>query len=344
MNCASGGASFKPPQRRPKYRLTLLLAAGCAVLLVLIGGLLVLSLSRIRGSTAQAEIASQESLASKGGVPIVSGLLPNSCLRFAPSRGDLHHTIFVDAGHGSPDPGTEGMTTSAQTIYEKDAALATALKLRDLLRSEGYTVVMSRVADSSVAAPTAQDRNGSVMTAAGEHDELQARVACANAAHADLLLSIHFNGFGPDHTVGGTQTFYDDARPFSDENLAFAQQVQSNVLSQLAAAGWQIPDRGITADSSLDAPTLTQEAAAYPHLMELGPAVPGWFSQPSQMPGALCEALFLTDPPEADVAASALGQDAMARGFQIAIDQYWQSQSSNPTPTPTPAASPSSNR
>ena len=100
-------------------------------------------------------------------------------------------------------------------------------------------------------------------------------------------------------------------------------------------AGWQVPDRGITADSSLDAPTLTAEAAAYPHLMELGPAVAGWFSQPSQMPGALCEALFLTDTPEADVAASAAGQDAMARGFQAAIDQYWQSPIATPSETPT---------
>lgn len=303
-----------------------------------------LSLARARGSSAQAEIASQEPLASNGGRSVMSGVLPNSCLRFAPSHGDLHRSIFIDAGHGSPDPGTDGLTTTDETIYEKEVALATALKLRDRLRAEGYTIVMSRVTDTSVAIPTTQDRNGTVMTAAGEHDELQARVACANAAHADLLLSIHFNGFGPDHTVGGVQTFYDDARPFSAQNLAFADQVQTNILAQFAAAGWQIPDRGITADSSLDAPTLTQEAADYPHLMELGPAVPGWFGDPSQMPGALCEALFLTDPPEADVAASSAGQDAMARAFQIAIDQYWQSQSSNSTPTPTPAASPNSTR
>ena len=44
---------------------------------------------------------------------------------------------------------------------------------------------------------------------------------------------------------------------------------------------------------------LTSQGAAYGHLMILGPALHGWFDNPSQMPGALCEPLFLTDPGEA---------------------------------------------
>ena len=52
----------------------------------------------------------------------------------------------------------------------------------------------------------------------------------------------------------------------------------------------------MVSDVSLGGPALSEAAAAYGHLLLLGPAMAGYFATPSQMPGALIEPLFITDP------------------------------------------------
>ncbi len=59
--------------------------------------------------------------------------------------------------------------------------------------------------------------------------------------------------------------------------------------------------------------------------------MPGYFSTPSQMPGALIEPLFITDPFEGTIAASATGQQAIATGLAQAVAQYFA-----PPPAPRP--------
>jgi len=49
----------------------------------------------------------------------------------------------------------------------------------------------------------------------------------------------------------------------------------------------------------------------------------GYFDTPSQMPGALIEPLFLTDPFEGSLAASVKGQQVIAEGLAQAIEQYF---------------------
>ncbi|MCL2418418.1 MAG: hypothetical protein FWD04_03940, partial [Conexibacteraceae bacterium] len=41
-----------------------------------------------------------------------------SCIAYAPTTGDRHLTVFLDAGHGGLDPGSVGTTESGRTIYE----------------------------------------------------------------------------------------------------------------------------------------------------------------------------------------------------------------------------------
>jgi N-acetylmuramoyl-L-alanine amidase len=43
---------------------------------------------------------------------------PGSCRTFGPTAGDRHESVFLDAGHGSIDPGSVGVTESGQTVYE----------------------------------------------------------------------------------------------------------------------------------------------------------------------------------------------------------------------------------
>jgi N-acetylmuramoyl-L-alanine amidase len=255
-------------------------------------------------------------------MPVAAGTAPGTCLAFDPLGGNRGRTIFVDPGHGGVDSGTYGYTSNGDTVYEKKLTLATGIDLLGDLRAGGYRVVISRIDDRLVASPRADDVSGGVLTLTGLHDDTAARIACANAGHADLLISLHFDAFS-DPTVGGTETIYDSARPFSAANERLAGLAQRDVLARFHALGWPVPDRGIIDDVAAGTPAFTPEGASYGHLLELGPAAPGWLSQPSVMPGILIEPLFLSRPSEADVAASVSGQEAIARGLTQAVDAFF---------------------
>jgi len=244
-----------------------------------------------------------------------------ACMEYGPAAGNRGPLVFIDPGHGGPDPGVIGATSAGKTVEEKTETLAVALLLERRLAHDGFRVVLSRVRDTSVVRVTPAYLSGSLYSVAGEHADIEARIDCANAVRASLLLSIHFNGYS-DPSVGGTATIYDDARPFTSQNLRLADIVQSSVMSAWARAGITIPDRGVTADSSLGSPTITAQAAAYGHILLLGPAAPGWLSHPTTMPGALSEPLFLADGPEATLADSALGRNLLAGAYAGAISRY----------------------
>ena len=151
---------------------------------------------------------------------------------------------------------------------------------------------------------------------------MAARDVCANMAKADVLVGIYFDA-GDSPLNAGSVTGYDTDRPFSAQNLRLATLVQTDVLDAMNAQGWGIPDLGVVDDSELGGPALTTAAADYDHLLLLGPADPGFSTTPSAMPGALIEPLFITDPYEGSLAASASGQQVIAGGLAQAIEQYF---------------------
>lgn len=257
-----------------------------------------------------------------GGHPLLKHLSLGACLEFSPLHGDRHTTVFVDPGHGGVDPGGLGSTSSGVRVEEKNVTLAVGLDLLDRLRRDGYRVVMSRTRDTTLARLGPNDIAGGGLSTAGEHLDTQARVECANAARAQLLIAIHMNAF-PDPGVGGSETIYDSARTFAPNNRRFAGLVQADIQAAFSGRGWTVPDRGTKDDSTLDPPALTVRAEEYGHLLELGPAQTGWLSDPSRMPGALTEPLFLTDPNEADVAVTDAGQQVIAAGIESAINSYF---------------------
>jgi N-acetylmuramoyl-L-alanine amidase len=228
----------------------------------------------------------------------LAGAASGACVVYPPASGDRHLTVFLDAGHGGPDPGTSGLDRSGRRVFEKTETLDVALRAAQLLRASGFRVVLSRTSDSTVAALSGEDLVNGVLTGSAEVKDLDERVACANAARADAALSIHFNGFD-DPGVGGSQTFYDPDRPFADRSLKLATAVQDSLVRGLG-----LDDRGVSSDGDLVAETLTDQGAAYGHLILLGPAQPGLVPSPTRMPGALSEALFLTNPEEAQLVAS----------------------------------------
>ena len=128
----------------------------------------------------------------------------------------------------------------------------------------------------------------------------------------------------------GSVTVYDPDRSFSGGDLRFAHLLQNDVLTAMNAQGWQIPNDGVQPDGTFgsavgnpSAGSLAAEAASYDHLMLLGPAESGYFSTPSQMPGAVIEPLYLTDPFEGTIAASPADQKIVAHGIATAVEQYF---------------------
>ncbi len=243
------------------------------------------------------------------------GLETGACMSLPPSHAGSGQTVFIDPGHGGLDPGVVG-GSGARQVLEKHAALAVATQLSTLLRADGYRVVMARTEDSTMLKLSPTDSVLGALTGSAEHRDLAARASCANAAGAAVLLSIHFNAFG-DTSVGGTESFYDSARTFSVENRRLATALQAALVASLGT-----DDRGVWTDDQLAAPTLTSSGTKYGHLIELGPLAAGWVDNPSQMPGALVEPLFLSNPKEAALAADPAGQRQIALALEAGLVKF----------------------
>jgi N-acetylmuramoyl-L-alanine amidase len=266
--------------------------------------------------------AAADGVATTGRAVDAAFFEPGSCVAFGPTSGNRHLTVFLDAGHGGIDPGGVGETESGQTIYEENETLPVELDAARLLEEKGFTVVVSRTRNELVGRPRPGDVSDGILTVQGNHNDVATRDVCANEAKANVLVAIYFDA-GASSDDAGAVTGYDAVRPFSAQNLKLATLVQDDVLDAMNAREWKIPDLGVTDDSALGGPALSTAAAEYGHLLLLGPGVPGWFSTPSGMPGALIEPLFITDPFEGSLAASASGQQVIAGGLAQAVEQYF---------------------
>jgi N-acetylmuramoyl-L-alanine amidase len=258
-------------------------------------------------------------VADSAGEPVDPAFFaPGACVAYPPTSGDTGKTVFLDAGHGGLDPGGVGYTSNGTQVREAPVNLRIELLAAVILRAHGYRVVVSRTGASGVARLGPGDVTEGLLTPAGVHADVAARVVCANTAGADILAGIYMNAGGGE----GSLTAYDPGRPFAAASRRFATLLQRSVLSRLNAAGLGIPDGGVVSDIGLGS-ALTAADTAYHHLLLLGPAKPGYFTTPSQMPGALIEPLYVTDPFEAAVAASARGQQLIAAGVADAVEQYF---------------------
>ena len=265
---------------------------------------------------------------STDGTPLdPSAFASGACMSFPPTDGNNGKTVFLDAGHGGLDPGGVGTTESGQTVYESNVNLAIELDAMAILRADGYRVVVSRTADTTVVKLDPADTDGQLLSLQGSHDDVVARDQCANLAKADALIGIYMDAGGIDQA--GSVTLYDTDRPFSQENTVLAGLLQSDVLAAMNAQGWQIPNDGSLPDngfgSSVGDPAsggLAAEAAAYNHLLLIGPAMSGYFSTPSQMPGAVIEPLYLTDPFEGSIAVNAADRKIIATGIASAVERF----------------------
>lgn len=246
---------------------------------------------------------------------------PGACLGYAPTGRWNGVTVFLDPGHGGVDTGTMSVLGD-RIVTEKEVTLAVGLRTLALLRAAGYRVVISRTRDSTVARYGASDLHQGVLDPDAAQREVEARDVCANAAHADILVSIHMNGF-VDPSATGTETFFCPARPFAAHSRRLAVLVQRAMVSAFKSSGRTTFDRGVLPDREGGGAALTPQTANYHHLIILGPADRPWLPYPSRMPGVLVEPAFLTNPGQGSFVVSGRGLEVLARGLVAAIDSYF---------------------
>ena len=149
-----------------------------------------------------------------------------------------NRVIVIDPGHGGANVGTHSVLDGR---FEKEFTLDWALRLAPLLATNGWQVFLTRTSDVDVA--------------------LSNRVAFAEAHHADLFISLHFNSaLNPDQRPAGLETYcltpagmpstlargpdiWSQVFPnnaFDDQNLQLAVRLHSAILR---ATG--LEDRGV---------------------------------------------------------------------------------------------------
>lgn len=115
--------------------------------------------------------------------------------------------ICVDAGHGGIDGGCVGQGDR----LEKTDALNLSIMIKEELEALGAKVIMTRADDTFI--------------------ELTNRPAIANAANADVLLSIHRNSYEADASVKGVEAWVSQTSPANSTDLSNA------ILSALDGVG-----------------------------------------------------------------------------------------------------------
>jgi N-acetylmuramoyl-L-alanine amidase len=149
-----------------------------------------------------------------------------------------HPLVVIDPGHGGANVGTHSVLDGR---FEKEFTLDWAKRAAPLLEAEGWRVLLTRTNDAYVT-----------------NDD---RVTFAQAHHADLFISLHFNSLAPDKKPSGIETYcvtpagmpstltrgYSDPwsaiypnNSFDAENLQLAVRVQGALLR---ATG--LEDRGV---------------------------------------------------------------------------------------------------
>jgi N-acetylmuramoyl-L-alanine amidase len=234
--------------------------------------------------------------------------------------------VCLDPGHGGSDRGyTREANDNAPVLEEAVLNLAFAQELKTRLEAHGFTVVLTRESDDDVNSAR-RDVNGDGLTytdsdRAKNLDELQARINICNNADADLLVSMHLNGF-PDESAAGYETWYNSGREFWKLNKRFATLLYLELGRQMEQAGYNATSRRINDDSTAH---VDIGRDAFENYVITGHAHPGQIV-PSAMPGAIAEALFVSNDDDAAFMATDEGASAIVSGYEWAIVKYFEEQ------------------
>ena len=241
--------------------------------------------------------------------------------------------VCIDAGHGGWDTGfVREATERAPAMEEADLNLAMSYMLKERLEAEGFTVVLTRPSGTAVNIFN-EDVNGDGKVASdvqmgaddtdGNRDELQARINICNAAQADILISVHINGY-TDTSARGFEVIYTWERPFGQNSADLAFDVYTSLQTAYTEVGFDIPQREIKRDSEMTG-TEMHEGRTEDHYIMTGPAINAadFTITPSEMPGIICEAGFISNDADAAFLADPANQMVIVNAYADGIIQYF---------------------
>jgi len=252
-----------------------------------------------------------------------------------PTAGDGQAIVCIDPGHGGWDTGwnrtdqDEGEGPySSPIVTEAELNLGMAYMMKAELEAEGLFVVLTRPSGAAVNLFD-EDVNGDGETRlnaenteqAGDRDELQARINVCNEADADILISMHINGFD-DRAARGYETIYTAERDFGEQNELLA----TLVYRQLDTAMRDTEMAGLGRDSYPDseADNETYEFGTADNYIMTGPAVESISIEPSEMPGVIVEAGFLSNDQDAAWMVQSENQRLVVHAYAEGILDYFE--------------------
>ena len=144
---------------------------------------------------------------------LIALLARNNCFAASGDSSGLP-TVVIDAGHGGHDRGG----IPGQRIAEKEMNLDVAQRLRNVLASNGYRVVMTRDSDVFVPLPT--------------------RVAIANSYRNAIFVCVHFNSTQR-RGAAGIETYF-----YSRDSLPLASAVHYYVAGGAPSSNRGVRRRG----------------------------------------------------------------------------------------------------
>ena len=186
------------------------------------------------------------------------------------------YTVVIDAGHGGKDFGAAGTTN----VYEKDIALQLAKKIKALNTNINIQIILTREDDSYYSPKEKAD--------------------FINAQHADIMVSIHFDGATKDSAaIKSGSTFWVAKDNFKNSNDS---KIFANTLIQSFDKDYSLP---ILSETPLQR------------------NVGIWILQASNCPAVLVEAGFITNEKDLAYLQSNIGQQAFAKNILNGIERYF---------------------
>ena len=239
-------------------------------------------------------------------------------------------TVILDPGHGGEEVGAANYG-----VVEKESNLDMAFRVERLLAARGLRPVLTRRTDARAVGVSA----GATPTGfSAQRVDLQGRIDMANAEGAAVFVSIHSNGSNSGGERG-LEVYYNSQRAHAPENRRLATAVYDGVTSELLATGFSITPRGVKDDSCLrlfqgrcfplfllgpERVTNRDEIlrrGGNPDAL-LGPGQNEVVSRATQMPAALVELLFVSNPEDAAILRTEPAREAMARGVARGVVRF----------------------
>ncbi len=234
----------------------------------------------------------------------------NQYKKRAPKRLDRNKTIVIDAGHGGKDPGAIGY----KGYREKVVVLSIARELRDILRSRGFKVYMTRSSDHFI--------------------KLRKRTKYANKKNADIFISIHANAVGRKDAkkACGIECYFLSTSRSSRAKKVAAMENSAD-LDEMDYYGKQsflntINSHNIVASNKLaidlQRGALASLKSKFKNVKDAGVREgPFWVLVGAQMPAVLIEVGFITHPSEAQKLVNKKYQKTMAKGLANGVERYF---------------------